>query len=339
LAHRLGLECEYSVAKQTLRISRPVPEGSVNSVSEYDRFINSELLENIGGAFQRISDDHPMSVGRAFPGDFQLDVFLADAELASWNQPLHALSDSEVRPSDEIRGTSVDDRLDMPSCWRANRQDQQSIPDPLGPAANIDLYILEDAEETMDHSHGFFHESLILTRHESSTLSPNSLNANTGATQDPQLNDTASNDGWHTTSTTLATTRSDGIVGKRKTNGRSMSPNYKGWKNFEFGPPGNTTFAGDWLFPTSCSSPAALSDPFQYHQPCLSQPPPLIMPSHPTRPSMLTNPENYPPASRIPPAAAPHSRKILTDGERRRMCLYHQENPTVKQTEIGGEEE
>jgi hypothetical protein len=215
LAHKLGLECEYSVAKQTLRISRPVPEGSVNSVSEYDRFINSELLGNIGGAFQHISDDHPMSVGRAFPGDFQLDIFQADAELASWNQPLHALSDSEARPSDVIHGTSAGDRLDMPSCWGANCQDQQSIPDSLGPAANIDLHILEDAEETMGDSHGFFHEPIILPRHESSTLHPNSLNPNTGVKQDPLQNDTASNDGWYATSTTLATTRSDGIAGKR----------------------------------------------------------------------------------------------------------------------------
>ncbi|KAH8815829.1 Tc5 transposase DNA-binding domain-containing protein [Xylogone sp. PMI_703] len=84
---------------------------------------------------------------------------------------------------------------------------------------------------------------------------------------------------------------------------------------------------------------------------------PLIMPSHPTWPSMLTNPASYatpapvpapaPPVA-IPPASAPlkpaklpaiHSnptpRKTLTDSDRRRMCQYHEENPTVKQTEIG----
>jgi len=83
---------------------------------------------------------------------------------------------------------------------------------------------------------------------------------------------------------------------------------------------------------------------------------PLIMPSHPTWPSMLTNPANYsaPPVA-IPPASAPlvkgsntklpaiHTtptpRKTLTDNDRRRMCQYHEENPTVKQTEIGGETE
>lgn len=80
---------------------------------------------------------------------------------------------------------------------------------------------------------------------------------------------------------------------------------------------------------------------------------PLIMPSHPTWPSMLTNPASYAnppvavPASAPPlikgntpkiPAihAAPSPRKTLTDSDRRRMCQYHEENPSVKQTEIGG---
>lgn len=76
---------------------------------------------------------------------------------------------------------------------------------------------------------------------------------------------------------------------------------------------------------------------------------PLIMPSHPTWPSMLTNPASYsaPPVA-IPPAssskppklptlhATPSPRKTLTDSDRRRMCQYHEDNPSVKQTEIGG---
>ena len=74
-------------------------------------------------------------------------------------------------------------------------------------------------------------------------------------------------------------------------------------------------------------------------------------------PSMITNPSNVPaqPAP-TPPTLAPihtfaaaHSlpplttpvpqstaRRTLTDQDRRRMCIYHDENPTVKQTEIGG---
>jgi hypothetical protein len=78
---------------------------------------------------------------------------------------------------------------------------------------------------------------------------------------------------------------------------------------------------------------------------------PLIT-SHPTWPSMLTNPASYssPPVA-IPQAptpvvkgngtklpaihAAPSPRKTLTDNDRRRMCQYHEDNPSVKQTEIG----
>ena len=79
---------------------------------------------------------------------------------------------------------------------------------------------------------------------------------------------------------------------------------------------------------------------------------PLIMPSHPTWPSMLTNPAGYQtqpialphsaPASKppkLPAIHAPTPRKTLTDQDRRRMCQYHEEHPTVKQTQIGGEDQ
>jgi hypothetical protein len=79
---------------------------------------------------------------------------------------------------------------------------------------------------------------------------------------------------------------------------------------------------------------------------------PLIMPQWP---SMLTSQSTYVP-SIFPSASVPitpasatpvsatstrsHTsstpRKTLTDADRRRMCLYHEEHPTVKQTEIGG---
>ena len=82
----------------------------------------------------------------------------------------------------------------------------------------------------------------------------------------------------------------------------------------------------------------------------------LNMPSHSTWPSMLTDTESdskLPPVA-IPPLASaplingtgiqlppihatPSPRKTLTDSDRRRMCQYHEENPSVKQTEIGGE--
>ena len=67
---------------------------------------------------------------------------------------------------------------------------------------------------------------------------------------------------------------------------------------------------------------------------------------------MLTNPASYPPPPVAIPVTAPPlvkgstgkvpggtstPRKTLTDSDRRRMCQYHEENPSVKQTEIGGE--
>lgn len=86
------------------------------------------------------------------------------------------------------------------------------------------------------------------------------------------------------------------------------------------------------------------------HHPAL---PMLMVPSHPTWPSMLTNPGGFntsppvaiPPASagvqplkaaRPPiPSLASQPRKTLTDDDRRRMCQYHIDNPSMKQTEIG----
>lgn len=93
--------------------------------------------------------------------------------------------------------------------------------------------------------------------------------------------------------------------------------------------------------------------PQHQHQPQYTHP--LIIPSQArtqmTWPSMQTNPgQSYsaPPVA-IPPHSAPplkrqpkvpslttsQPRKMLTDDDRRRMCQYSQENPTVKQSEIG----
>jgi hypothetical protein len=80
---------------------------------------------------------------------------------------------------------------------------------------------------------------------------------------------------------------------------------------------------------------------------------PLIMPSWPSM--LLTSQSTYPPPLYpsaplpAPPVSAPLSappatgrssstpRRTLTDADRRRMCLYAEEHPTVKQTEIGCE--
>lgn len=96
------------------------------------------------------------------------------------------------------------------------------------------------------------------------------------------------------------------------------------------------------LYPTQMQPPRTTHPQLQ----------PLIMPQWP---SMLTSQSTYvppifpsapvpiTPASATPVSAtSTHSRtsstprKTLTDQDRRRMCLYHEEHPTVKQTEIGG---
>ncbi|KAI9796929.1 MAG: hypothetical protein M1833_005875 [Piccolia ochrophora] len=73
---------------------------------------------------------------------------------------------------------------------------------------------------------------------------------------------------------------------------------------------------------------------------------PLVVPPWP---SMLTSQSTYtPPVVPTAPSATPisststhssHStsspRRTLTDADRRKMCIYHEENPTIKQTEIG----
>ena len=50
--------------------------------------------------------------------------------------------------------------------------------------------------------------------------------------------------------------------------------------------------------------------------------------------STITTPQSAPPA--LPAPASSTARKTLTDQDRRRMCQYHEDHPTVKQTEIGG---
>ncbi|KAJ4361078.1 uncharacterized protein N0V89_001647 [Didymosphaeria variabile] len=93
------------------------------------------------------------------------------------------------------------------------------------------------------------------------------------------------------------------------------------------------------------------------HRTAHSQLHPLIMPQVSQWPSMLTSQSTYvppifpsAPVPITPVSATPvsatstHSgrtsstpRKTLTDADRRRMCQYHEDHPTVKQTEIGGE--
>lgn len=81
---------------------------------------------------------------------------------------------------------------------------------------------------------------------------------------------------------------------------------------------------------------------------------PLPMPSH-SWPSMLTTHSPFVasglPASTTPTSVSPSAtmcpvrktstggttpRRTLTDDDRRQMCIYHEENKTAKQTDIGG---
>lgn len=108
---------------------------------------------------------------------------------------------------------------------------------------------------------------------------------------------------------------------------------------------------GMTMEPPSFTSPRLhpLSPPTTSHHQLV----PLIMPSNPTWPSMLlSNQANYssPPiaisaipaplvrgtGNKSPAMHTPTPRKTLTDNDRRKMCQYHEDNPTVKQTEIGG---
>ena len=71
-----------------------------------------------------------------------------------------------------------------------------------------------------------------------------------------------------------------------------------------------------------------------------SSPPPVVQLQHrPILPLSKTVP-TIPKLTTLSPKEKPtlsSSRRTLTDSDRRKMCEYHNENPNVKQTEIGGE--
>lgn len=80
--------------------------------------------------------------------------------------------------------------------------------------------------------------------------------------------------------------------------------------------------------------------PSQITNPSENSPPPVaplhrpILPMSKTTPAPILSPA---PASSKSSHHTSTSRRTLTDSDRRRMCEYHNENPNVKQTEIGGE--
>ena len=85
LAHKLDLEYEYSVATRTLRISRSIAEDMMNSVPEYGSFINNDLLDNVGGAFEGIIGTSGETSREALPGDFSLQISQAELDVLSYD--------------------------------------------------------------------------------------------------------------------------------------------------------------------------------------------------------------------------------------------------------------
>ena len=80
--------------------------------------------------------------------------------------------------------------------------------------------------------------------------------------------------------------------------------------------------------------PSMLTNPSSSSPPVIPTPPLHVHP--PLAPISTYNmPHTLPPPTN--PLPAPSARRTLTDQDRRRMCQYHEDNPTVKQTEIGGE--
>lgn len=82
----------------------------------------------------------------------------------------------------------------------------------------------------------------------------------------------------------------------------------------------------------------------QHQHPPPHPPPPQHQPQMPLQPplapltTMSAPPQQLTPLTTQPqPQQQPPARRTLTDQDRRRMCQYHEDNPSVKQTEIGGE--
>lgn len=72
--------------------------------------------------------------------------------------------------------------------------------------------------------------------------------------------------------------------------------------------------------------PSMLTSQSSFHTP--------LYPSAPIQSAQIVTPQSAP-ATTGRTSSTP--RKTLTDGDRKRMCQYAEEHPTVKQTEIGGE--
>ncbi|KAL9027231.1 MAG: hypothetical protein Q9196_004219 [Gyalolechia fulgens] len=124
------------------------------------------------------------------------------------------------------------------------------------------------------------------------------------------------------------------------------------FNGFYMSPPAHMGMDPIYARPAATSHPALYpltvpQWPSQLTNPSIHPPPsqPLSSPPAPTptprpiapltTPLDPTNPTQSAPPAPKPLPTPPSGRRTLTDQDRRRMCQYHEENPTVKQTEIG----
>ncbi|PMD42807.1 hypothetical protein L207DRAFT_527676 [Hyaloscypha variabilis F] len=74
LAHKLDLECEYTLAARTLKISRPALENGIDPAPTYDASSFDDLLQNIGRAFGDALHSTAMSFWPTFGEDFSFEI-------------------------------------------------------------------------------------------------------------------------------------------------------------------------------------------------------------------------------------------------------------------------
>jgi hypothetical protein len=102
VAHKLDLEYEYDLATRTVKISQPIPDGSIDPVPEYNSFTNYNPLENIGGTFENTSDDAPRAAGRAL-GDFSFEMSQTEVDAPMYDLANETLDASNKSPPNILR--------------------------------------------------------------------------------------------------------------------------------------------------------------------------------------------------------------------------------------------
>ncbi|KAE9369181.1 hypothetical protein N431DRAFT_45035 [Stipitochalara longipes BDJ] len=101
LAHKLDLECEYTLATRTLKISQLAPE------STFDTSTIDDLLENVGGVFGDALDSTGISFSPNFEDDFSLEM-----PQSGQDAPLPGISNHEFRFSNHEAANSSAIALD-----------------------------------------------------------------------------------------------------------------------------------------------------------------------------------------------------------------------------------